>query len=160
MDSCNSLKTIFLNECTDDGKIIYVFQIVDGISSNPQIAQSIASGISGTNIIKDIGLEPMTTIISYYQINKKLESNKRMMIVIDITQFPIIKSCIDDSNPNIKYSRINDSFSNDIKTTYSNYDQTTSIPIILVNANIPYTALLISPILTPDEINNLSDSDE
>jgi hypothetical protein len=144
--TCTSIKTVFFEKKKIGKKNANVFLIVDGISSDPAIAMAITSGIPmRQSPIKEIGTEAITTIINYYQKKVNFESEK-MTIVLDLDEFPIIKTYIDKRNPNVMYPDPidpKDKFAIDVKNTYNTYDQKTHIPVILVNNDISYTALAL-----------------
>lgn len=142
MDSCQSIKTVFLEKKKIAGKTSRTFLIVDGVSDNLNIANAIAMNKPlNKSTVKEIGKEAETKIVSYYQKKVKMEGKK--IIVMDLDEFPYIKTYIDERDPNEMYKDEDDKFGNDVKEIYNTYDQEKQMPIILVNADINFVGLKV-----------------
>lgn len=138
---CDIHEIEFYEEREISGKQAYVFRVLDGTFTNPNIAMAVSSNTPLKKCpLKDIGLYGTLVIVSY--LRSKL-GDKRSMIVIDIDEFPFIKTYIDDRNQHEIYPEAFDKFSFDVKNTYDTYDQLLQIPVIQVNLDIMSTVLAL-----------------
>jgi|SRR3972149_859185 len=118
--------------------LCWVFKVNEYFTSNPDIAVKTAFGLKINNI-RDLPADIEHRIVKFQidKINEIVANSNKCMVIIDLTDFPHLMSYIYRENPEPPF----DKFSTDVFNMWWSYDITNSVPLILVNANLPFTAL-------------------
>lgn len=122
---------------------MFFFKADRVISEDLKIALMVAMGIEFAperNNVKDLDAEAelfmLKTIIDY----NKTDNFDKKMLIIDITNFPMIGCYIDERDQTVVMGDSDDDFSRDVIQAWSNTPKGT-VATICVNLHIHYTAL-------------------
>lgn len=137
----------FINYINVKDKKISRFKVIDNTISDPESPLSISTDHSIKKCsLQGIGKFATDIIVKHFRKETNFE-NKRIMIIVDLTEFPILKTYIDTRDPQNLYSEPYDDFSHKVIQTYDTYDQKTHIPVIFINMNIGFTGLRLIPLV-------------
>jgi hypothetical protein len=158
MDSVVVLNMKFLRKetttielCNTRDVYMYNFLVTDVKSQNPNYSIATAYGqplSRNNNRIRDLNAFAEMFILTIMK--EELETNnQRILLVIDLTNYPYISSYF-DYRDQIDVNKDMDSFSQDIIRLWTN-QTSADIPTILVNLNCTFTGLKLIP--NPFNIN-------
>ena len=122
--------------------VYHQHQIMSLTTTSPRFAVAAAMGqpMSKGNNIQYIDIE--SVIYKYYQ--KLIEKHgNRCVIIVDLTNFPVILTRLDIRDQVEVCGDDDDQFSKDMKHHFTTYDMEKEIPVVMVNMNITSTGLLI-----------------